>query len=214
MTIIEIYNAATIHMWVINLICAFISWFINLRSDNKVPLIFYYFVGCAVVDRMGIVLTEFSNHNWIIMPVFASFEYFIWTRVFIKGLSGRKPKYLIVLDLITVALCLWECYTLLVHKSYLLLPVRSVVYMLTMLVLIYNYVLFAPSLNESYIAMYGILFVYTTFNMVVFIFYNISIYFKFVSMYSIMLSVSVVYYIFYILLLVNQWKIGKTPSYS
>ena len=214
MIITDLYNTLSIHMWLLNLVCAAVSWFISLRTGYKSPLIFCYFIGCALIDRMGMVMMDVYKSNWFISPVFATFEYFIWTRVFIQALSGRKPKYLWVFDLITVALCLWECYNIYSHMSYLLIPVRSQVYMIILLILIYNYVAFAPYLSESYIALYGILFVYNAFNMVVFMLYNITIHEKLNSYYLILFTVSAVYYIFYILLLINQWKIGKTRNYS
>lgn len=193
-------------------ISAIVSIILTVYFQLKNIRILVYLLISLLFGICDIYLGQFQNLNHFLIPVFGMVEYFVWTRFFTPG-NLKLRKRLIVTDILLVVYTCFEFYYLLVNSSFMIIPSRSVAYLLVILVMIYNYLKTMQIPSGINWMIYSFVFLYASFNCTYFLLLNFSIYWKDEHTFFLWFFHSFLLHFFYLFLPYYQWKTGRSPQH-
>lgn len=167
-----------------------------------------YLIISVFFEILGHISFKLFQNNLFTLPLYGLVEYFFWTRFFIDSRFSiyKKIKYV---DTFFVLIVFVDLFTLFFVNEFLLIPSRSIAYLLLIGLLLYSFVKDYKVFENTDIPIFYSVFLFSSINCAYYLILNFSIYYSNEIISLIWYYYSLILYVFYVLLIYFQWKVGK-----
>ena len=178
---------------------------------RKSKLVTSYLLLASLFEIAGFIFGELYGNNLFLIPLFSFIDYLIWSRFFTPT-DFFSRKNLIWFDLLLGIYALIEIVLMLTEIKLFIIPSSSLCSLCIVAIMIYNYLKIIKIQSVMDWLIFSIVFVYASFNCFFGVFLEFLIFWDDKSKFIIWFMYSFILHIFYLVLPIYQWKIGKNPQ--